>query len=223
MIIFNGEAIAVTLLAALFTLPFFGFYYYGNMSEDMFVVCASWMVLVASFICKGSGVIGRLFFLPMWLLSIPAPFVVTYISYGWSGIGTTFGIFIGFIAVLLGFAYMGENKRFKNIQTETITFPDKVADPEAYWLAVKDKFFSPSFLKMTPEIARFNISIAEVLQTTNAQLTTLDTYVQEMKKISATHTKIDATVKNNLMTEIDARIQIIQDRKKFNQKIAVNP
>ncbi|QHI36472.1 hypothetical protein IMCC3317_18350 [Kordia antarctica] len=221
MIIFNGEAIVVTLLAALFTLPFFGFYQYDYMSEDMFAVCMSWMVLLTSLICRGLGVVGRLFFLPMWLLSIPAPFVVTYISYGWTGIGATFGIFIGLVAFLIGLSYRSEKRRLRNLQTETITFPYKEADAEAYWLAVKSKFFSPTFTKMTPEIARFNVNVAENLQATKAELNTLDAYIQSMRNAGTTHSKIDPTVEKNLMKEIDQHIELIQQRKKFNQKIAV--
>jgi len=182
MIIFNVEAILVTLLAALFSLPFFGIYYFGGMEEDMLVICASWMVLVASFVSKGIGMVGRLFFIPMWLLSIPLPFIMTYQVYQWTGIGVTFGIFIGFVLLLIGFVYMSEKKRLKNLRSEKIEFPDREEDAEVYWDAVKDKFFLPSYIKMTPEIARFNIRVAETLQKQEVELTTIETFKTEMGK-----------------------------------------
>ncbi len=221
MIIFNGDAILVTLLAALFSLPFFIVYYFGGMGEEMLAICVSWMILVASFVTKASGNIGRLFFLPMWLLSIPLPFIVTYMSYGWTGIGVTFAIFIGFISLMVLLLYYFENKRSKKLRLEKIEFPDHATDPETYWSAAKEKFFSPSFIKMTPEIARFNIRVAEALERSNVALTTLEIYKQEMSKVGSKRTtnKVDPTAEKNLMAEIDTLLETIQQRNKFKQEI----
>ena len=220
MIIFNIEAILVTLLAALFSLPFFGIYYFGGMGEDMLVICASWMVLVASFFGKGIGMVGRLFFIPMWLLSIPLPFIMTYGVYQWTGIGVTFGIFIGFVLLIIGFAYMSEKKRLKNLRSEKIEFPDREEDAEIYWDAVKDKFFLPSYLKMTPEIARFNIRVAEALEKQEVELTTIEAFKIEMSKAGSKRKKIDPRAQKNLMDEIEEKLITLQEAKELLEKVA---
>jgi hypothetical protein len=221
MIIFNLAAILIVLLAALFSIPFIIIYAFGGMSEKMLVICISWMILVASFVGKYSGTDGRIFFIPMWLLSIPIPFIFTYATYKWTGIGVTFAIFIGFMSLMVLLLYYAENKRFKKLHSEKIEFPDHAADPEAYWSAVKDKFFSPSFIKMSPEIARFNIRVAEALERSNVALTTLEIYKQEMSKVGSKRTtnKVNPTAEKNLMAEIDAHLETIQQRNKFKQEI----
>ncbi|EDP97899.1 hypothetical protein U8527_18075 [Kordia algicida OT-1] len=220
MIIFNLDAILIALLSALLSLPFLGIYYFGGMNDDILIICISWMILVASFIGKASGTVGRLFFIPMWLLSIPLPFIVTYGRYGWTGIGVTFGIFIGFVGLLLGFMYYVEKKRLNNLRSEKIEFPDRETDPEAYWEVVKEKFFSPTFIKMTPEIGRFNIRVAEALQRDNVELTTLEAYKQEMAKAGSKRKKIDSKAEDNLMEEIDQKIIAVQEAKELLEKVS---
>lgn len=220
MIIFNLDAILITLLSALLSLPFLGIYYFGGMSDDILIICISWMILVASFIGKASGTVGRLFFIPMWLLSIPLPFIVTYGRYGWTGIGVTFGIFVGFVGLLLAFMYYGEKKRLSKLRSEKIEFPDREIDPEAYWEAVREKFFSPTFIKMTPEIGRFNIRVAEALQRDNVELSTLEAYKQEMGKAGSKRKKIDSKVEDNLMEEIDQKIIAVQEAKELLEKVS---
>ncbi|WP_298422547.1 hypothetical protein [uncultured Kordia sp.] len=216
MIIFNAGAIIVTLLAALLSLPFYGIYYFGGMGEEMLTICASWMVMVASFIVKE----GRLFFIPMWLLSIPLPFVVTYMAYEWTGIGVTFGLFIGFILLIIGFAYMSEKKRVKNLRSEKIEFPDREEDAEAYWQGVKDKFFIPSYIKMTPEIARFNIRVAETLEKQEIDLVNIEAFKTEMSKAGSKRKKIDPQAQKNLMEEIDQKIIALQEAKELLEKVS---
>lgn len=216
MIIFNAGAIIVLLLAALLSLPFYGIYYFGGMGEDMLAIFVSWMVMVASFIVRE----GRLFFIPMWILSIPLPFVVTYMAYGWTGIGVTFGLFIGFVALIIGFAYMSEKKRLKNLRSEKIEFPDREEDAEAYWIAVKDKFFFPSYVKMTPEIARFNIRVAEALEKQETELTTLEAFKTEMGKAGSKRKKIDPTAQKNLTEELDQKLLELQEAKELLEKVS---
>ncbi|WP_046758324.1 hypothetical protein [Kordia jejudonensis] len=216
MIIFNAGAIMATLLAALLSLPFYGIYYFGGMNEEMLIICASWMVMVASFIVRE----GRLFFIPMWLLSIPLPFVITYMAYQWTGIGVTFGIFIGFILLIVGFSYMSEKKRLKNLRSEKIEFPDREEDAEVYWQGVKDKFFLPSYLKITPEIARFNIRVAEALEKQEIELTTLEAFKTEMSKAGSKRKKIDPTAQKNLTEEIDQKITELQEAKELLEKVS---
>ncbi|WP_420574654.1 hypothetical protein [Kordia sp.] len=220
MIIFNLAAIGVLFIAALLSIPFFIIYAFGGMSEDILIICVSWMILVASFIGKATGTVGRLFFIPMWLLSIPLPFVMTYARYEWTGIGVTFGIFVGFVGLLLGFMYYGEKKRLGKLRSEKIEFPDRDTDPEVYWEAVKEKFFSPTFIKMTPEIGRFNIRVAEALQRENVELTTLEAYKQEMGKAGSKRKKIDDTAEKNLMEEIDQKIIALQEAKELLEKVS---
>ncbi|WP_430412072.1 hypothetical protein [Kordia sp.] len=220
MIIFNLDAILVTLLAALFSAPFFGVYYFGGMGEEILVICVSWMILVASFVGKGIGVVGRLFFIPMWLLSIPLPFVITYMSYKWTGIGVTFGIFIGFILLIIGLSYISEKKRLKNLRSEKIEFPDREEDAVVYWQAIKDKFFLPSYLKMTPEIARFNNRVVEALQKQEVELTTIEAFKTEMGKAGSKRKKIDPQAEKNLMAEIDQKIIDLQEAKELLEKVA---
>jgi hypothetical protein len=221
MIIFNVDAILVTLLAGLLSLPFFAIYYFGGMNEDILIICISWMILVASFIGKTAGTVGRIFFIPMWLLSIPLPFIITYGRYEWTGIGVTFAIFIGLISLMVLLMYYFENKRLTKLRSEKIEFPDREADPEAYWDAVKEKFFSPTFIKMTPEIARFNIRVADALQKDNVELTTLEAYKQEMGKAGSKRKKVDPTGEKNLMAEIDQKILAIQEAKELLEKVSV--
>lgn len=216
MIIFNASAIGVTLLAALLSLPFYGVYYFGGMGEDMLAICASWMVMVASFIVRD----GRLFFIPMWLLSIPLPFVVTYMAYEWTGIGVTFGIFIGFILLIVGFSYMSEKKRLAGLRSEKIEFPDREEDAEVYWEAVKDKFFIPSYSKLTAEVGRFNIRVAEALEKQEVELTTLEAFKTEMGKAGSKRKKIDPQAEKNLMEEIDQKILELQEAKELLEKVS---
>jgi hypothetical protein len=214
MIIFNLGAILVVLIAALLCIPFFIIYLFEGMDEEILIVCMSWMILVASFIGKATKINGRIFFIPMWILSIPVPFIFTYAIYSWTGIGVTFLIFIGFIGVLMGLVYLAEKKRLDKLRSEKIEFPDKEADTVAYWLAVKEKFFTPSFLKMTPEIGRFNNRIADILERDNAELTTLAFYNQEMSKAGSKRKKIDGNATKNLMEEIDQKIVAFKEEER---------
>ncbi|MBC8755853.1 hypothetical protein H2O64_14340 [Kordia sp. YSTF-M3] len=221
MIIFNLDAILITLLAGILSLPFFGIYYFGGMNEDILIICISWMILVASFIGKASGTVGRIFFIPMWLLSIPLPFIMTYGRYEWTGIGVTFAIFIGFISLMVLLMYYFENKRLKKLRSEKIEFPNREEDPEVYWDAVKDKFFIPTFLKMTPEIARFNIRVAEHLEKQDVTLENVAAFKNEMGKAGSKRKKIDPTAEKNLMAEIDQKILAIQEAKELLEKGSV--
>lgn len=222
MIIFNLAAILIVLLAALFSIPFIIIYAFGGMSEKMLVICVSWMILVASFVGKSSGTNGRIFFIPMWLLSIPLPFIFTYATYQWTGIGVTFGIFLGFIGLIIGIVYLGEKKRLGKLRSEKIEFPDREADAAVYWEAVKSKFFTPTFLKMTPEIARFNIRIADILEKSNAELNTLEAYRLEMNKVGSKRikAKVDPAAEKNLMEEIDQKIIALQEAKELLEKVS---
>lgn len=220
MIIFNLAAILVVLLAALFSIPFIIIYAFGGMSEKILVICISWMILVASFVGKASNTDGRIFFIPMWLLSIPIPFIFTYATYKWTGIGVTFGIFIGFVGLVVGFLYMSEKKRLGKLRSEKIEFPDQEEDPEVYWEAVKDKFFTPTFLKMSPEIARFNVKVAEALERQEVELTTLEAFKTEMRKAGSQQQKIDGTAAKLLMEEIDLKIIAIQEAKELPEKVS---
>jgi hypothetical protein len=220
MIIFNLAAILVVLLAALFSIPFIIIYALGGMSEKMLVICISWMILVASVVGKASGTNGRIFFIPMWLLSIPIPFIFTYATYRWTGIGVTFGIFIGFIVLIVLFMYYSEKKRLGKLRSEKITFPDREEDAEIYWEAVKDKFFTPTFLKMSPEIARFNIRVAEALQKQEVELINLEAFKTEMGKAGSKRKKIDPEAEKNLMAEIDEKIIALQEAKELLEKVS---
>ncbi|PTX61021.1 hypothetical protein C8N46_105177 [Kordia periserrulae] len=212
MIIFNVAAIIVLLIAALLCIPFFIIYAFGGMNESILVIFMSWMILVASFIGKNNDINGRLFFIPMWILSIPLPFVFTYIKYEWLGIGVTFGIFFGFILFVVLLAYFQESKRLRKLRSEKILFPEIEVDSLAYWKAVKDKFFIPSFIKMTPEIGRFNIRVAKALEKDDATLTTLESFVQEMNKVGSRHQKINPAVAKELMAEIDLKISALKQQ-----------
>lgn len=208
MIIFNGQAIVITLLAALLTLPFYGMFHYGWIEESMLFIFASWMVFLASLFGKFAGVIGRLFFIPMWLLSIPLPFIVTYMSYQWTGIGVTFGVFVGIIVLIILWMYIAEHKRLRNLQTEKIEFPNMEEDPLAFWEAAKDKFFLPSFVKMTPDIAKFNIRVCEALERTEVSLESLEAFKSEMRKVQSSGHKLNSDIEKALMTELEHHIAL---------------
>ncbi|AXG67836.1 hypothetical protein KORDIASMS9_00018 [Kordia sp. SMS9] len=218
MIIFNLAAILVVLLAAVLSIPFIIIYALGGMNEKILVICMSWMILVASFIGKSGDFNGRLFFIPMWILSIPVPFIFTYATYQWAGIGVTFGIFLAFIGLVIGFLYLGENKRMNKLRFEKIEFPNQEEDPLAYWEAVKDKFFSPTFLKMTPEIGRFNSRVAEALQRDHPELAHLEAYKQEMGKAGSKRKKINPEAAENLMAEIDEKINMLKEAAELLEK-----
>ncbi|WP_298514243.1 hypothetical protein [uncultured Kordia sp.] len=216
MIVFNLAAILVVLIAALLCIPIIIIYALGGMNEKMLVICASWMILVASFIGKAKKIDGRLFFIPMWILSIPIPFIFTYATYKWSGIGVTFGIFAFFVGLMMFYTYKREKKRLNNLGSERIDFSEHAMNPIAYWEAVKEKFFSPTFIKMTPEISRFNLKIVKVLENENIQLRHLEAYKNEMKKIGAHHENLDSEVTKKLMDEIDLKIIDLKEKAKLS-------
>lgn len=220
MIIFNIDAILVTLIAGLLSLPFFAIYYFGWIGEEMLTIFISWMIFLASVIGKVSGIVGRLFFLPMWLLSIPLPFIVTYGIYKWTGIGVTFGVFIAVVGLIFGLIYNSEKRRAGKLRSEKIELPDIETDPEAYWEAVKEAFFFPTFLKMSPNIARFNVRVAEHLERSGIELEHLESFKREMGKANSKRQKIDPNAQKMLLEEIDLKLEQTKEAKALIEKVS---
>ena len=205
MIIFNLYAIVVALFVVLFSIPVFILYHFNIIGEDIAGILISWILLAVSFAAKQSDVNAKLFFIPMWILSIPIPFLVTYKSYGGIGILTTFGIFAAFIGIVFLLLYNSERKQANRMNYAEIMLPSK-ENPIEFWTKLKDLFFFPSFLKLTHEICEYNLRIAEKLESEKIEMQTLAEFKKEMiagKNSFDSTVVINAEIKNNFFTEID--------------------
>jgi len=205
MIIFNLYAVVVALFVVLFSIPVFILYHFNIIGEDIAGILVSWILLVVSFAAKQSDVNAKLFFIPMWILSIPIPFFMTYISYGWIGILTTFGIFIAFVGIVFLLLYNSERKQANKINYAEIILPSK-ENPVEFWTKLKDLFFFPSFLKLTPAVCDYNLKVVEKVESEKIEMQTLADFKKEMitgKNSFDSTVVINAEIKNNFMTEID--------------------
>lgn len=206
MIIFNIYAIVVALLTALFASPVLLLYYFNVIDKDITNILVGWILLAVSIGAKQSNVNARLFFIPMWILSIPVPFMLTYVAYGWIGILVTLGIFVSIIGIVYLLLYNAERKKVQQIEYATIDIPNKADDNVEYWNKVKEAFFIPTFVKFTPSICHYNLNVIEKLSSQNTELQTLDEFKKEMiagKNSNDTTVKINSTTVNNLLAEID--------------------
>lgn len=220
MIIFNIYAILIALMVVIFSIPVFLLNYFNVIGDDLSVVLISWIILGCSVIGKQSGVNGRLFFIPMWLLSIPIPFIATFGSYGWTGILITIGVFAVLIGTVLFLSYKSEKRREQEIDYAEIIFPTKEDKPIDYWNKIKDLFFFPSFVKLSPAICQYNLRVIEKIEAENLELKSLADLKNELlngKNSFEADIKLNPDIKKNFHTEIDeiiAHLQKIEDEKK---------
>lgn len=207
-------------MVIIFSIPVFLLNYFNVISDDLSIVLISWITLGCSIIGKQSGINGRLFFIPMWILSIPIPFIATFGTYGWTGILITIGIFALLIGTVLFFSYKSEKKREQEIDYAEIIFPTKEDKPIDYWNKIKNLFFFPSFVKLSPAICQYNLRVIDKIETENLELKSLADLKNELlngKNSFETEVKINPDIKNNFFTEIDeiiAHLQKIEDEKK---------
>ena len=217
MVIFNIQAIFVALFALLFSVPFFIINYLGWIGDELTMVFVSWMILIASVVGKSMDIVGRLFFIPMWILSIPLPFIITYSLYEWTGIIVTFSILIGpFILILLALI-TSERKKANNIRMVKPDLPDYNEDPVAYWTAVKKQLFLPTFIKMNPEIAAYNIRVLDEVSKQEIKPSTLEFLKAEMNNVRSHSKKVDKNVVDVFLEEIN-NLSIINPEDSENSK-----
>jgi len=220
MIIFNIYAILIALMVVIFSIPVFLLNYFNVIGDDLSVVLISWIILGCSVIGKQSGINGRLFFIPMWIISIPIPFIATFGSYGWTGILITIGVFAVLIGSILFLSYKSEKRKEQEIDYAEIIFPTKEDKPIDYWNKIKDLFFFPSFVKLSPAICQYNLRVIEKIEAENLELKSLADLKNELlngKNSFEADVKINSNVKNNFFTEIDeiiTHLQKIEDEKK---------
>lgn len=214
MIIFNFYAILIVLMTIVFSIPVYILNYFNVISEDLTVVLVCWILLISSFIGKRTGINGRLFFIPMWILSIPFALIVTFSVYGWIGILVTVGIFALPIAVGLFLSYNSEQKRAQEIDYAEIILPTKNDKPIDYWKKIKELFFFPSFAKFSPSVCNYNYKILEKMEAENIELKSLSDLKKELqtgKNSFDTEVKINSDLKNNFLNEIDDIIAHLQE------------
>ncbi len=206
MVIFNIQAIGVALLAILFSIPFLIARYFNWIGDEMISIFVCWMILAASIVGKFNDMVGRLFFLPMWIISIPLPFLMTYVHYQWTGIATTFGVFLSPVILALLYVVYSDKKRVSNLRTETINLPNYEESETAYWTAVKDAIFTPTFMKMNGEIAQYNLRLANEVAKVDAEIPSLYAFKQEMTSVSMHSKKVDSDIVSAFKEEINMLI-----------------
>jgi len=201
-------------MTIVFSIPVYILNYFNVISEDLTVVLVCWILLISSFIGKRTGINGRLFFIPMWILSIPFALIVTFSVYGWIGILVTVGIFALPIAVGLFLSYNSEQKRAQEIDYAEIILPTKNDKPIDYWKKIKELFFFPSFAKFSPSVCNYNYKILEKMEAENIELKSLSDLKKELqtgKNSFDTEVKINSDLKNNFLNEIDDIIAHLQE------------
>jgi len=208
MIIFNIHAILVALLALLFSIPFFIAAYFNWIGQHMTMIFVSWMLLLAALVGKFKlDIVGRLFFLPMWIICIPIPFIFTSAFYGWTGIILTLSIILSPLALIIGLLYKNEKERADNIRNENVNLPSLENDRVEFWTAVEKTLFVPTFIKMRSEIAGFNIRVVDEVIKQGFDSSSLQTYKGEMLKVQNNSSKINKT----LTRLFDAELSLLLD------------
>lgn len=217
MIVFNMYAILVALFIALATLPVVLLYYFNVIGEEISLVISSWIALGVCLICRKNEIDGRLFWIPMWILAIPLVPFVTFAFYGWTGIITTVSIFVALFALIIFLAYYSEKRRANNITSENTDVAFDERNLLTSWKELQDKFFFPTFLRMTPEICAYNLKVAERIEPHNLGLASLPEFKDEMKyqAISiGSNVKINKAVVKKFNREIDERVENLQKEDK---------
>ena len=221
MVIFNIHAIIIAIVALLFSLPFIIAYNLGWINDHILVISMSWMVLVASLAGKSQDIVGRLFFIPMWILSIPLPLLITFFAYGWTGILVTFSILISPFILILFIVIYQERKKADNIHTTKPDLPNYNNDPLAFWEAFKKNLYFPSYVKMRPTIAAYNLRVVEEVEKQGVNISYAEEFKNEANKyrLNPNVKKMNKDVVKLFLADIDFKISQCKEQQETTKKI----
>lgn len=214
MIVFNLPAILVGIILVvvlgLLSLVLPDHYVTSDFGMILFTGIGAFI----SGICEIAGLRGRLFWLPMWLLGVIGTIALTYMEYGWTGIGVLAGILVGALILLLLLSYFIEKSAWKaapRVLNELRT--ESSEKNELYWTRIKDALFIPGLMSYTHEICDHNVEVIDLMIKNGDHFEQIDTVREAMANgaLRGNKIKIDSEITDHIEKYIAEQLALFED------------